>query len=96
MNSQPQILTLFYEIGKNLRETEREAILFCLEVNIWVANQSARKALQYNFEVIFTALPGEYNISRRGRSAKSHFSGVVYHVLARYSILFDVHIWKLY
>ena len=44
MNSQPQILTLFYEIGKNLRETEREAILFCLEVNIWVANQSARKS----------------------------------------------------
>ena len=33
---------------------------------------------------VFPALPGEYNISRRGRSAKSYFSCVVYHVLARY------------
>ena len=45
---------------------------------------------KHNFEVIFIALPGEYNISRRGRSAKSHFPCDVYHVLGRYSILFDV------
>ena len=37
-------------------------------------------------------LPGEYNISRRGLSAKSHFPCVVDHVLACYSIRFDVHI----
>ena len=31
---------------------------------------------------------GEYNISRRGRSAQSYFLCVVYEVLARYFVLF--------
>ena len=35
--------------------------------------------------------PVNITFSRGGRSAKSYFSCVVYHVLARYSILFGVH-----
>ena len=40
--------------------------------------------------------PVNITFSRRGRSAKSYFSSVVYHILARYSILFGVHVRKLY
>ena len=47
---------------------------------------------QYSFEVIFTALAVNITFSRRGRSAKSYFLCVVYRVLARYSILFGVHV----
>ena len=33
VNSQPQIVTLFSERGKNSREAKRGAIFFCSEVN---------------------------------------------------------------
>ena len=47
------------------------------------------------FKVIFTVLPGEYNILRHGHSAESYYSCVVYQALARYFVLFDVHSKRL-
>ena len=41
---------------------------------------------------LYSSRPCEDDISRRNRSAKSHFPCDVYHVLACYSILFDDHI----
>ena len=43
------------------------------------------------FKLYSPRYPVNITFSRRGRSAKSYFSCVVYHVLARYSILFGVH-----
>ena len=48
------------------------------------------------FKLYSPRYPVNITFSRRGRSAKSYFSCVVYHVLARYSILFGVHDSKLY
>ena len=79
----------------NKKQTKgKESIYQCLKhLLVSIAHaQSWHVICYYNFYVMFTALTGEYNSSRRGRLAKSHFPCVVYYVFARYSILFDVHI----
>ena len=52
--------------------------------------------LLFDISIIFKLYSPRYPVnitfSRRGRSAKSYFSCVVFHVLDCYSVLFGVHI----